>query len=928
MNLVANLDTGAFGGLTREEKRSFVSKVIARQSPSNGKRPSTGLFNPARTKLLESFRLDKALVRGTGHLLYDAEGREYLDFLSQYGALPFGQNPPALWEVLRQAEREQLASMVQPLVPQDAQRLAEKIAEITPGDLGVCTFTNSGAEAVEAAIKLARVRTGRPIILSTINSFHGKTLGALSATGRPMYQKPFGAPMPHFEYVPFGDADALAERLACNHDKIAAFIVEPIQGEGGVVPAPTGYLAEALALCKRYGVLSIVDEIQTGLGRTGSLFALPKDAGAPDILVLAKALGGGLMPIGACITTEEAWDDRFGLLHSSTFSNNNLACRVAMAVIDLLLSDQQQIVRHVAREGQHLINRLEELQAAYPSVIKAVRGQGFMVGLEFHHFDGNQDSATMAYCSLNDRLVALFSAYLFNEHRIVTAPMFNSSHVMRLQPPFTVGRSEVDRAVDAITTLCDALDRKDYYQIVHHQVSATSTPKSGGRRYSTGDHRPTAEVRQVRKNRPGGKFAFLVHYTTEQDYTAFDPSLEQFTREEFKQWRAWLKALGPGFVHRIDGIESPAGHCAEGWLIALPMLPADMLTLRRREMLPILENALSLADDRGADVLGLGGFTSIVSRGGESLTGKGLAITSGNTLTTVIAIAGIEEVMVQAGRNLSQSHAAVVGATGAIGRLASLMLSSRVAALTLVGNPSNPNALGHCRKIAGEIYGALVFESKRTHGLQGEGVLARRVREVAGAADIDDPLELASAIDRHFLKSGLKPPIQYSMDPDTALSSADLVVVATNSDSALIRGEQLKEGAIVCDVARPPNVADDVVRNRNVLVFDGGLVQLPQPVGLGAIGGLPPGVCWGCLGETILLALEGEKTDYSIGSKLTLDQADHLAGLAKKHGFRPAPPQWYGRRLTAEDFRRIEPDLPDQVRRHGVSEPAQGHRAA
>ena len=882
-----NIETAAVGDLTPDEKRALVRNPVQREETAPAKAPA-GVFNPTRTNLLKTFRLDEPIVKGSGHRLFDAQGREYLDFLSQYGAVPFGQNPPALWEILRRAEAEQLVSMIQPLVPICAQQLAERLGAITPGDLEVCTFTNSGAEAVEAAIKLARVRTGRRVILSTTNGFHGKTLGALSATGRPMYQKPFGAPAPHFDYVPFGDLDALAQRLDDDGDDIAAFIVEPIQGEGGIIPAPPGYLAAAFDHCRRRGVLVIVDEIQTGLGRTGSLFALPPDAGTPDMLLLAKALGGGLFPIGACIARRDVWDDRFGLLHSSTFANNNLACRVAMGVLDLLARDNGQIVRHVEKEGQYPLDRLGELQEKYPHVIKAVRGKGYMVGLEFQHIAGEDGSGILAFCSMNDGLIALFSSYLFNTHRIVTAPTFNSSHVMRLQPPLTVGRPEIDRAIGAIADLCDALDRMDCRQLFHHLVdSSPADARHSGRRYSTRRRRPPTRATRASASlaeasgeggklaavppAPGsggnGKFAFLLHYTSEDDIVRTDPSFKAFTGGQLDRWKDWAQSLGAGVVHHLNGIRSAAGADAEGWLIALPMVPRDMLKLGRQKSVDLLEEARELAEERGATVVGLGGFTAIISRGGQDLVGKGMAITSGNTLTSVMTISAIEEAARKTGLNLAHATVAVVGATGSIGRLVSLMLASRVGALTLVGNPGRPDALERCRRIADEI---------------------------------------SSTVSQDAV---VRLPIQCSVDLESALFDADLVVAATSADAAHVSLDLLRPGTLVCDVARPANVAEESGRHRNVLIFDGGLVQLPQPITLGPIEGLAPGVCWGCLGETILLTLERETTDWSIGPRLTVAAADRMAGMAHKHGIQLAPLQRFGRELADEDFLAVRTSL-------------------
>lgn len=509
-------------------------------------------------------------------------------------------------------------------------------------------------------------------------------------------------------------------------------------------------------------------------------------------------------------------------------------------------------------DAQYLVERLKELEVTYPAAIKMVDWRAREIDLRFRPVQGNDGSAILAYFSLNDYLSTLISSYLFNVHRIVTAPAAEDGHVVRLQSPAKATRAEMNRAVDAISAVCDILDHLDAYRMAHHLVSTGPTPKASGRSYMKKAPRQLIEGSTSPNERPASKFAFLIHPTTEHDLLGTDPSFEQFSAEELERWRAWAKLLRPGLVQHVDEIRSPAGHNAEGWIMVLPRLPQDMLTSGRKKMLPLLEDAQRLAHERGATVLGLGGFTSILSGGGHDLTGKGTAITSGNTLTTATAIAGIEDVAARVGLDLADAHAAVVGATGSIGRLAALMLASRVGSLTLVGNPSNPNALQNCRGVVGEIRGL-----------------------------------------------GTTLPVQISLDPDTALSQADIVLVATNSDTAMIRADQLKEGAIICDVARPPNVADDVVQQKNVLVFDGGMVQLPQAVAVGTLQGLALGVAWGCLAETILLALEGEAVDHSIGQKLSLAEADYIARLASKHGFRPAPTEWYGRTLSDEDFSRV-----------------------
>ncbi|HBQ26107.1 MAG TPA: aminotransferase III, partial [Syntrophomonas sp.] len=280
------------------------------------------LLNPTLKETLSLFQLDKNYISGQGSYLLDEKGQRYLDFISQYGAVPFGYNPDFIWERLQEVRDKSLPSLVQPSIPQEALKLANMLADCSPGDLCYCTFCQSGAEAVETAIKLARSGTGREIILSTTNSFHGKTMGALSATGKESYQKPFYAPIPGFITIPFNDVEALERIFAEQGSNIAAFIVEPIQGEGGIIEAHPGYLAAARDICTAYGAALILDEIQTGLGRTGRLFACEYENIEPDIMLLAKALGGGLLPLAVCISSPQIWNDDFGMLHSSTFANN------------------------------------------------------------------------------------------------------------------------------------------------------------------------------------------------------------------------------------------------------------------------------------------------------------------------------------------------------------------------------------------------------------------------------------------------------------------------------------------------------------------------------------------------------------------------------------------------------------------------------
>ncbi len=855
-------------------------------------------LNPTRAQLLETFGLDLELSHGADCWLTDTTGREYLDFLSQYGALPFGHNPSDIWDALNKQQSLLRPAMVQPLRALEAERLADRLASIAPHDLSVVTLANSGAEAVEAAIKLARARTGRDLIISTRNGFHGKTLGALSATGKPKYQKDFGGPARGFEYINFDDLEALEAKLVANHDRIAAFIVEPIQGEGGVVcPSDEGYLDAVITLCRKYGVLSIVDEIQTGLGRTGRLFACEDCQEAPDMLLLGKALGGGLMPISAVVIRPEVWDDRFGFLHSSTFANNNLACAAANAALDRLLREDRALIKKVASNGHYFNDQLEALKQRYPEVISAVRGRGYMRGLEFHKPFERGDSATMAFCALNGGFIGLLSSYLLNVQGVLTAPVFNDSNVMRLQPPLIADRAEIDQCITALDAACDVLDRGDYRALMQHLVTPNQSAKLAKREPFLPQQGP---ARDVPKSTPG-RFCFLIHYTEEEDVLRSDPSFDRFTPNERAAWMEWVKHVGPGFAWPVSGGTSRAGASAEGMIMSVPLLPKDMVGKNRKEARRMIQASADMAVEFGASRLGLGAFTSIVTNGGAAVAGRGVPVTSGNTLTTVSGVTALERAAQRVGIDPRSAHVVVVGATGAIGRLASLMLARRADRLTLVGNPGNCQAQQFLDRVADEV----VYTLSTNSPMPNSGGLSKSVRELLPLQGTVLTKGIAKDFARVCAENDRPVPITATTDLQDALETADLVLVATSAEVTFLDPAQLRPGTVVCDVARPANVTHADLSEKGVLVFDGGLVKPPFSVNLGPFQTLPEDLCWGCLGETMLLALENETDDYSLGRDLSLEGADRIAEMARRHGFEPAEPQWYGQPLGNADFDRV-----------------------
>jgi putrescine aminotransferase len=307
--------------------------------------------------------------------------------------------------------------------------LAERLAHLTPGNLQYSFFCNSGAEAVEGALKFARMATGKPAFISTHGSYHGKTLGALSASGRDKYKDPFRPLLETFSFVPFGDIDAMATAM---NPSTAAVIIEPIQGENGILVPPVGYIAAVRELCDAHGALLILDEVQTGLGRTGKLFACEHEGVTPDLMTLAKALGGGVMPIGAVVGTKDVWDKVFTVnpyLHTSTFGGNQAACVAALKTLEII--ERDQLVERSAAAGARLISGLSEVCEQFPLILRDVRGKGLMVGVEF----ADADVGKLVIGSLV-------------KGGVVAAYTLNTPEVMRFEPPLIISDEQIDTVVN------------------------------------------------------------------------------------------------------------------------------------------------------------------------------------------------------------------------------------------------------------------------------------------------------------------------------------------------------------------------------------------------------------------------------------------------------------------------------------------------
>ena len=395
--------------------------------------------NPTQVALLKVGGFDHIEHRAEGVTLTDLEGNTYIDCLGGYGIFSLGHRHPKVVEaVKRQLDLIPLGSKT--FLNKPLADLSAKLAELAPGDLQYSFISNSGAEAAEAALKFARMASGKTDFISTEGAYHGKTMGALAITGRAVYRKPFEPMLPGGCFVPFNDADAIEAAIT---DKTAAVILEPVQGEGGIqVPSPD-YFPRVREICDRHGVLLIADEVQTGLGRTGKMFAVNHWDVAPDIMTLAKALGGGVMPIGATMATPAIWNKVFHenpFIHTTTFGGGELACAAALAALEVTV--EEGLPARARENGAYFLDGLKRIQAEHPNILKEARGLGLMLGVEFTDSDiGKLVIGTMV-------------------HRgVVAAYTLNNAKVIRFEPPLIITRAQIDQVLEVFAAgVQDAID--------------------------------------------------------------------------------------------------------------------------------------------------------------------------------------------------------------------------------------------------------------------------------------------------------------------------------------------------------------------------------------------------------------------------------------------------------------------------------------
>lgn len=416
--------------------------------------------NEPWVRLLSMLEMDVRFVQTRGLELRAAGGETYLDFLSGYGVYNAGHHHPRIVEALVQELHGLRPTMLQSEIPELAAVLAERLAKLAGGGLNKVFFTSTGSEGVETVIKFARAHTQRDAILYAAGGFHGLTCGALSLMSNPWWRDGFGPLLPDTHAVPFGDLDALERELAAR--RVAAFVTEPIQAEAGVRVPPPGYLRDAAALCREHGALFVLDEVQTGMYRTGPFLAAHQYGVQPDMVVLAKAMSGGFVPVGAVLLTDAICDSVYSsvarsFVHASTFGENSMAMRACMATLDVLQEERLDL-RAVAL-GERLRAGLNRLVLRSP-ILKECRGVGLMNGVEFQA--PKSLGLKLLWSSFERLHPGLFGQMcvrsLFHDGHVLVQMCGNDHKVVKVLPPLVASEAEIDRFLGAFEALLGSIE--------------------------------------------------------------------------------------------------------------------------------------------------------------------------------------------------------------------------------------------------------------------------------------------------------------------------------------------------------------------------------------------------------------------------------------------------------------------------------------
>jgi acetylornithine/succinyldiaminopimelate/putrescine aminotransferase/predicted amino acid dehydrogenase len=939
------------------------------------------------SQLMSTLGLNITYTRAAGDYLFycDEQGNEVpvLDLLGGYGSLIFGHNHPQIVARAKQLLEQQIPVHAQFSLREGSGLLAQKLNQVMQREHSndeefAVTFANSGAEAVEVAIKHAElervlklqelldevtlniesvqnaIRVGeakipehiyrhtsireqvfdvrnfeelivglinhnteqlvkRPIFLVLEKSFHGKLIGSVQLT----YNKNFRRPFQYFglntRFISPNDEAQLTQvlteervvifDLAVNEGRVAivereipifcAFLIEPIQGEGGINLLNKEFAQLVRRTCNQLDCPLIIDEIQSGMGRSGTFLASSQIPVKGDYYIFSKSLGGGIAKVSATLIKKSRLRKEFSLVHSSTFAEDDFSSGIALTVLNMLDDVQLNAYEKINSSSTALREALLRVQQKFPDVIREVRGLGLFLGVEFFE-QKNASSILFRGATYNDSFGYLLAGYLLHEERIRIAPPGSAPNVLRIEPSMFLTDMQINHIELAFARMCRIVQCQD---ALHLAFPLTKSLREKPRFSIDNYHQDfTTRVANtgIALTRPVRKVAFINHLISPELLAEVDPSLQQLNNEELRNFVERMEPNKKTAPFPPVRIQSPLGVAVDFYLYPLCVSSHQMLGyLNDGNLTGIrddIQDRIKAAQKDGCEIAGLGMYTSIVTNNCTSLKIPDMALTSGNSLTIGMALEAIEQAITDQHIAIEEMTVAVVGAAGNIASTYASLLSEKCTRLILLGSERG-GSLNRLQQTKHSIYEDTWQEiiSKPLHQL---GALANKLMqepfiqewiECNNAPEKSIGKTIATALTEHH---GKDPFITVSTDLDL-IKHGHIVLCAANSAEAFLSADDFCKGAIICDIAVPNNVHANITQQRPDIVYQkGGIVATPNGESLHptARAFLGEGQLFACMAETVILGLAGINHHYSYGA-ISKQQVREIFALAKAHGF-------------------------------------------
>ncbi len=783
-----------------------------------------------------------------------------------------------------------------------------------------------------------------PAIIAFKGSFHGKTTSSLKMTFNKSYREGYEGlsalrsifvdPLEP-ERIPEIVSEDICTFLYPSLDagkvelrpikltRIIGLILETVQGEGGIRPIPIATLEYLADQHPRLGVPYLIDEIQTGCGRLGHVYSYartPLKAICPEYITLSKALGGGLVKIGATLIRENIYDQDFGILHTSTFGEDDFSATIALKFLEILGRQDGKLLREVESKGIFLKEKLIQLGKEFPELVKEVRGNGLLLGLELT--DLRSQSPFFRASGKQGILSILIASYLLEYHGIrILAPLTtmlkgnpgkNRLSILRIQPPVAISESQIEALIAGLREVFRIIRRNNEFCLIAHLMEC---PVSAAER-SNPIHLEAKWPVQDEHRHIDSRTGFIVHPTNVKNLKEYYfPSFGEYSFEE-NQFPIWWNAISR-FLEPIQvkkDFISSNDFVIENSLVFVPYLPEYITAAKAphlmKEMRDKVQDAVILAKELGDEnipvsMVGLGAYTSIITNNGLTINDYEMCITTGNAYTTALTLLGLIQASDSQGLQFESCETSVIGAGGNIGQVVSQLLAPRVGGLTLVGSGrklSGKRLLSVKKDCLTEIFRQI--RKERAEGIDAEGsAMGTLGKEIFAVLDSGCGYGILLAKAYSLLEVGAPGPvysaacedafccegdgfatarIRYSDSLDS-IADSDIVVLATNShDDKLITSERVKPGAIVCCTSVPGNLSPEGWEEH--LAFDGGLAKLPEGSRIRFVGMPRGGNSYGCLAETLLLGFDGHNHSFSKGV-LSTEMVYRTLEMADTHGF-------------------------------------------